>query len=147
MNEKKEPPQAGLMRRLAALSYDALLILSLLMLVTLVIIAMRGGEPVAPNNLLYQLALVTTMAAFFIGFWVYGGQTLGMKAWRLKVEQRSSGNPLSWKVGLIRFAAGILSALPLGLGLIWLVLDAKGLTWHDRIAGTRVVVLPKKSAA
>ena len=66
MNEKKEPPQAGLMRRLAALSYDALLILSLLMLVTLVIIAMRGGEPVAPNNLLYQLALVTTMAAFGI---------------------------------------------------------------------------------
>jgi uncharacterized RDD family membrane protein YckC len=145
MNSDNTFLQAGLMRRVAALSYDMLLVTAVLMLVTLVIIAMRGGEPIAPNNFLYQFALLATTGAFFTGFWVGGGQTLGMKAWRLKV-QRPSGERLSWKVGLIRFAAGILSMLPLGLGLFWLVFDPNGQTWHDRIADTRVVVLPKKRA-
>ena len=38
---------------------------------------------------------------------------------------------------------GLVSIAALGLGLLWLVVDPQKLTWHDRIAGTRVVVLPK----
>jgi uncharacterized RDD family membrane protein YckC len=136
-------PPAGLMRRIAALCYDALLVFSIWMLVTLAIIAMRGGEPVTPGNLLYQLALVVATGCFFVGFWVRGGQTLGMRAWRLKVQQ-ASGSGVTWKTGTIRFAAGIVSTLTCGLGLFWLAVDPKGLTWHDRLAGTVVVVLPKK---
>jgi len=143
VNSEPEYPSAGLMRRMAALSYDTLLVISILMLVTLAIVALRGGEPVSPSNLLYQLALVAATGGFFVGFWVRGGQTLGMRAWRLRVQQ-ASGEDLNWKVGLIRFAAGILSIAPCGLGFLWQLADAQGLTWHDRIAGTRVVVLPKK---
>jgi uncharacterized RDD family membrane protein YckC len=136
-------PRAGLLRRAAALTYDALLVISILMMVTLAVVALRGGEPVRPGNLLYQALLIIATGAFFIGFWVYDGQTLGMRAWRIRVE-RASGDPLDWKAGLIRFAAGVLSTAAGGLGWLWALIDSEGRTWHDRIAGTRVVLLPKK---
>jgi uncharacterized RDD family membrane protein YckC len=135
---------AGLLRRVAAAIYDTLLVTAVLMLVTLVLLALRGGEPISPGNLLYQIVLVGTTAGFFIGFWVHGGQTLGMRAWRLRVEQRS-GESMTWKISALRFVAAILSMAPLGLGLFWLILDPEGLSWHDRIAGTRVVAVPKKT--
>jgi uncharacterized RDD family membrane protein YckC len=137
-----EHPPAGLLRRLAAAVDDALRVTALCMLTTLGLIAFRGGEPISPGNLLYQLSLIATAAVFFIGFWVHGGQTLGMRAWRLRVEQRS-GEAINWKTGSIRFAAGILSIIPVGLGLLWLLVDPKRLAWHDRISKTRVVLLPK----
>ncbi len=132
------------MRRLAALSYDALLVTAILMLATLAVLALRGSESIRPGNLLYQGFLITTTGCFFIGFWVRGGQTLGMRAWRLRVVQHS-GDPLTWKIGLVRFAAGLFSTLPFGLGLVWMLFDPAGLSWHDRIAGTKVVLLPKRS--
>jgi uncharacterized RDD family membrane protein YckC len=133
---------AGLLRRVAAAVYDALLVTALCMLTTFCVIAFRGGEPIGPGNLLYQLSLLATAAIFFIGFWVRGGQTLGMRAWRLRVEQHS-GAALDWKIGLIRFVAGLLSIIPAGLGLLWLIVDPQHLAWHDRISKTRVVVVPK----
>jgi len=137
-----EHPPAGLFRRLAAAVYDALLVTALCMLTTLCVIALRGGEPISPGNLLYQLSLVATAVIFFVGFWVHGGQTLGMRAWRLRVEQ-CSGEAINWKTGLIRFVTGILSIIPAGLGLLWLVVDPQHLAWHDRISKTRVVLMPK----
>jgi len=137
-----EHPQAGLFRRLAAAVYDALLVLALCMLTTLCVIAFRRGESINPGNLLYQLSLLLTAAVFYIGFWVQGGQTLGMRAWRLRVVQHS-GDAINWKVGSVRFVAGILAIIPAGLGLFWLVLDPQRLAWHDRLSKTRVIVLPK----
>ena len=142
MDNSRGNQTAGLIRRIAALGYDILLVASLLMFVTLVFVGLRGGNTITPGSLLYQFALIATTAGFFVGFWVHGGQTLGMRAWRLKIEQRS-GEALTWRIGMIRFGAGILSMLPLGLGMIWLLFDSDGLTWHDRIAGTQVVLLPK----
>jgi uncharacterized RDD family membrane protein YckC len=135
-------PPAGLLRRLAALIYDLLLVIALMMLTTIALIAVNGGEPIRPGNPLYQAALVLTIASFFVGFWVYGGQTLGMRAWRISVET-SSGQALDLKTGCLRFAAGVLSALPLGLGFIWMLVDRQRLTWYDRVADTRVGINPK----
>jgi uncharacterized RDD family membrane protein YckC len=137
-----EHPPAGLFRRLAAGIYDALLVAALWMLTTLCVLAFRGGEPISPGNLLYQLSLVATTVVFFVGFWMHGGQTLGMRAWRLRVEQHS-GEVIDLKTGLIRFVAGILSIIPLGLGLLWLIVDPQRLAWHDRISKTRMVLMPK----
>lgn len=68
---------AGLLRRVAAAVYDALLVAALCMLTTFCVIAFRGGEPIGPGNLLYQLSLLATAAIFFIGFWVRGGPDTG----------------------------------------------------------------------
>jgi uncharacterized RDD family membrane protein YckC len=134
------------LRRIAAACYDALLLGAVWMLATLAIVALRGGEPVPPGQPGYQLLLLSATALFFIASWLRGGQTLGMRAWRLRVEQQSGG-PLDVWTGIVRFIAGLLSVLTGGLGLVWLWIDRDELTWHDRLAGTRVVVVPKEPPA
>jgi len=135
-------PTAGVFRRLAAGCYDALLVGSIWMLVTLIIVALRDGEPVPAGEPGYQFLLLVTAALFFITSWIRGGQTLGMRAWRLRVE-KGSGQPLDVRTGILRFMAGLLSVATGGIGLYWLWIDRDSLSWHDRLAGTRVVVLPK----
>ncbi|MGB5613384.1 MAG: RDD family protein, partial [Sedimenticolaceae bacterium] len=81
-------------------------------------------------------------AAFFSWFWTHGGQTLGMRAWRLKLLD-SEGDPVTLKLSLIRLGAALLSALPLGLGYLWVLIDRDGLAWHDRLSRTRLVVLKR----
>lgn len=134
-------PGAGVGRRLAALAYDALLLGAIWMMLTLALVLARGGA-IPAGTLPHQLLLAASAAAFFIGFWMRGGQTLGMRAWRLRVE-RQSGEPLDLPTAALRFAAGLATAATLGAGLLWLWIDRDRLTWHDRAAGTRVVVLPK----
>ncbi|MBT8442506.1 MAG: RDD family protein [Gammaproteobacteria bacterium] len=143
MPDSQRYPPAGLPRRLAAFIYDGLLVLGLLVIPTLVAIAMRGGESIPPGSLLFQLLLIVTAGGFFIWFWTHGGQTLGMRSWRLRVE-RQSGEPLSYRHALVRFLVGILSIAAGGLGLLWILIDPDKLAWHDRAADTRVVILPGK---
>ena len=135
-------PTSGLLRRLAAGLYDGLLVIALLVIPTLLAMALRGGEPIPPGNLLFQALLLLTAGAFFTWFWSHGGQTLGMRAWRLRVEQQS-GAPLSLGIALLRFVISLVSVAAFGLGLLWILFDADKLAWHDRATGTRVVVLPK----
>ena len=113
------------------------------MLATLAIVALRGGQAVPPGQLGYQLLLLGATALYFILSWLRGGQTLGMRAWRLRVE-RNSGEPLDLLTGMVRFVGGLVSMLSGGLGLLWLWIDRDELTWHDRLAGTRVLILSKQ---
>ena len=136
-------PTSGLLRRLAAGLYDGLLVIALLVIPTLLAMALRGGEPVPPGDLLFQALLLLTAGGFFTWFWSHGGQTLGMRAWRLRVEQQS-GAPLSMRIALLRFGVSLVSVAAFGLGLLWILFDADQLAWHDRATGTRVVVLPKR---
>ena len=135
-------PTSGLLRRLAAGLYDGLLVIALLVIPTLLAMALRGGEPIPPGDLLFQALLLLTAGAFFTWFWSHGGQTLGMRAWRLRVEQQS-GAPLSLGIALLRFVISLVSVAAFGLGLLWILFDADKLAWHDRATGTRVIVLPK----
>jgi uncharacterized RDD family membrane protein YckC len=134
---------ASLWRRLAALCYDALLLAALVVCFTLLVLAVRLGTAVPPGSWWFLLCLVAIAAAFFCGFWVHGGQTLGMRAWRIRVV-REDGRPLTWSRAALRFAAALVAALPAGLGLWWGVFDAGKRGWHDRWTGTRVVRAPVK---
>jgi uncharacterized RDD family membrane protein YckC len=150
MSTAAQPPvapravhDAGVFRRLAAACYDGLLVVAVWMLATLAIVALRGGQAVPVGQLGYQLLLLGATALYFIFSWLRGGQTVGMRAWRLRVE-RESGEPLDLRTGIVRFAGGLVSILTGGLGLLWLWIDRDELTWHDRLAGTRVLVLSKQ---
>ena len=79
---------------------------------------------------------------FFCGFWLRGGQTLGMRAWRLMVV-RDDGSPLTLRDALVRFASAVLSWAALGIGFLWSLFDRENLAWHDRLSGTRLVILEK----
>jgi len=133
----------NLNRRIAAMLYDALLVLALLFIATLPFIALRGGEPVEPNeNLTYRLVLSLVIYAFFVGFWTRSGRTLGMQSWRLQLESMDGQRP-TLAATTVRFFAAILSWLPLGLGFLWQLWDKDSLTWHDHISKTHIVYYPK----
>jgi uncharacterized RDD family membrane protein YckC len=135
-----------LIRRVAAMLYDGLLILALLFLATLPFIALRDGEPVEANeNLLYRLVLCLVIYGFFVGFWTRSGRTLGMQSWRLQLETMDGGQ-INIRTGTIRFFAALVSWVPAGLGYLWSLWDKDRLTWHDRISGTHIVYHPKEDA-
>jgi uncharacterized RDD family membrane protein YckC len=130
-----------LARRLAALFYDILLLLAVLLAGSALVVALRGGEAVPPGNPLFRAYLVVLAFLYFAVPWVRSGQTLGLKAWRLRVE-RHDGGGLTPRDALRRFLLAAVSLLPLGLGLLWAAFDREGLAWHDRLSGTRVVRTP-----
>ena len=137
----------GLMRRLAAILYDSLLLLALWFLATVPFIAAQGGESIeagsGPLYYIYQLTLVLVAYAFFVGFWRHRGRTLGMQSWGLQL-QTGDGKLPSLGAASIRFFAAFLSWLPLGLGFLWQIWDADHLTWHDRLSKTRLVYYPRR---
>lgn len=134
----------GLLRRLAAMLYDSLLVTALLFVATLPFVALRGGEPVeVGDNFAYRLALVAVVFAFFVGFWSRSGRTLGMQSWGLQLETEDGQIP-SAATATIRFFAALLSLLPFGLGFLWQLVDREKLTWHDRLSKTRLVYYPRK---
>ena len=133
----------GLLRRMAAMLYDTLLILACLILVTIPFIAARGGEPVeVDGNLVYQAVVMLVIYTFFAGFWTRSGRTLGMQSWGLQLETRDGSLP-SLSAATIRFFAALISWAPLGLGFFWQLWDKEHLTWHDRLSKTRLVYYPK----
>lgn len=133
----------GLIRRLAAILYDALLVSALLFLATIPFIAVRSGEPVEiGDNIIYRLVLFAVIYGFFVGFWTRSGRTLGMQSWGLQLEMPGGGKP-TLATASVRFIAAIVSWAPAGLGFLWQLWDKDKLTWHDRISGTRIVHYPK----
>jgi uncharacterized RDD family membrane protein YckC len=141
------PTPAGLLRRLGAMLYDALLVLALLMVVTALLLPLTGGEAIALHRhpvleYAYRLVLLAVVVGFNGLFWTRSGQTLGMASWRLRVE-REDGRLLGWRDVLRRLAWAVVSLLPLGLGYLWVLFDPQSRAWHDRLSRTRVIVLPK----
>lgn len=129
---------AGLFRRLAALVYDSFLLTAMLFVATAVVVAFHKGEALPPGQRLYSAYLLVITFVFFGWFWTHGGQTLGMKAWGLRVFTRDGGE-LGWRHAARRWLAACLSVGSLGLGYLWILIDPEALAWHDRLSGTRVV--------
>lgn len=132
-------------KRLLAIVYDTLVLVAIWMIVSAIAVGLNHGEGIdsGVGNALLRSALFCCSFLFFAYFWTRNGQTLGMQAWRLRV-QTFDGQRLSWTQALIRFLASILSWIPLGLGYIWMLFSDEKLTWHDRLSESCVVVLPKK---
>jgi uncharacterized RDD family membrane protein YckC len=139
---------AGVLRRFGAMLYDLLLVVALLFIVTALFLPFTGGEAITPDRsgaleLVYRAVLLLVVVLFFCLFWTWRGQTLGMLAWRLRVE-RNDGRFLTWRDALVRFGGACVSLAALGLGYFWIWIDRDKLAWHDRWSGTRVVLLPKQ---
>ncbi|MBB3345509.1 RDD family protein [Luteimonas sp. RC10] len=105
-------------------------------------------ENIAPMSALQWLLWLCcwlATGAYAVVSWRHGGQTLGMRPWRIRVRGPDGGQPTSRALWL-RFAIGTVSLLAGGLGFWWAWLDRDRLTWHDRASGTRIVRDPKRSA-
>ncbi len=133
-------PAAGLLRRLLAAAYDLLLIMAIWLIAGFVALPVSGD--IQAGNHYYTAYLFFVTFGFFAWFWVRGGATLGMRAWRLRLIQVDGSN-ITVPQAMLRFVGAFFSWLLLGLGFLWVLIDKDNCTWHDRLSGTRVVVLPK----
>jgi uncharacterized RDD family membrane protein YckC len=134
--------RAGLLSRLAAIIYDSLQLIAVLFLATALTLPLTGGEAIPPNTPSFTVYLLLVCFVFFGWFWTHGGQTLGMRAWRLRIQQ-PNGAPITWRQAVIRFVLALLSWGCLGLGFWWIAFDQQGRGWHDLGSGTLLVKLPR----
>ena len=85
---------ASLWRRLGALFYDSLLLVAIWFLATALVMLITRGQFNAAS-LPFQLYILLVSFWFFGWFWTHGGQTLGMRAWKIRVLQ-PSGTAINW---------------------------------------------------
>jgi uncharacterized RDD family membrane protein YckC len=149
-------PTAGFFRRVAALIYDGLLIIAIEMIAAGIVIAIlealvatglfNYGIYLDASDYLTQhpvwssvftLYLGAIWLGFFAYFWSKAGQTLGMRAWKLRV-QNEGGSNISVSQALIRAGTSAF-----GLGNLTVLIDPKKRAFQDMWAKTQVVVLPK----
>lgn len=137
------PTAPGLLRRLAIIVYDGLVLVGVLFVATAVLLPLNGGEAFTAEQWYFPLYLVGVCFAYYAGFWVHGGQTLGLKAWGCRVVALSGG-AVTWRQALLRFCCAVLSWGCLGAGF-WMVLwQRQRLAWHDLASGTRLVRFPAR---
>jgi uncharacterized RDD family membrane protein YckC len=120
----------SLIRHLAAIVYDFLLLTALLFLATALLLPFNGGEAFSSRQFFYPIYLFAVSFLFYGWFWTHGGQTLGLKAWKIKVIS-DNGNMISWRQAFIRFIVSIMSWGFLGLGFVWVLFDKEHRSWHD----------------
>lgn len=128
---------AGILRRIGAFGYDCLLLLAILFGGTALLLPFTGGEAIQAGNLYYSIYILIISFLFFGWFWIHGGQTLGMRAWKIRVEQLD-GRDISWGQAVHRF---ILMYITFGLSLLWCFTNNERQAFHDRLSGTRTIIL------
>jgi uncharacterized RDD family membrane protein YckC len=141
-NPPSEHRPASLWRRTAALFYDSLFVFAVLMLATLILLPLHGGQAMPQTGPLawaYQVYLVAWVGVYFSVFWCLGGQTPGMKVWHIRVVIPAP----CLRLAILRFFGGGLSFLLLGIPFWLAQADSEKRSLIDRVIGSRVVHLPK----
>lgn len=128
-------PYPSLMRRLFSMLYEALVLFGVLFVAVLVFMLFRdpGASGAKP---FFQIYLFLVLLGYFTWFWTHGGQTVAMRAWRFRVE-RVDGTALRFPQACLRFIFVWLS-VP---SVLWALLDRDHQFLHDRLAGTRLVMV------
>jgi len=132
----------SLFRHIAIMAYDLLLTLSVLLLAGFVAVAFNRGEAISSANPFFMLYIIGVWFFFYGWFLTRGGQTLGMRAWKVYLVSNDQYN-VTWLQVAIRFFANIIAWLPFGLGFWWQYLGKDKQSWPDYLSGTRIHFQPK----
>ena len=126
----------GFLRRLAAQIYDFLLLIAILFFSTALLLPFTSGEAVSDQQTLIYRIYLAVISFFFYGwFWTHGGQTLGMRAWKIKVLTLDQKN-INWTQAVVRFLTAMISLGFFGLGFLWILFDKNRRSWHDHLSKT-----------
>ncbi|MGH1469702.1 MAG: RDD family protein [Cellvibrionaceae bacterium] len=153
--EVSEFKPANLLKRLAAISYDFMLLTGLSFGYGAFALLARyfffpdtvdtnAVTGFAPPGIIFKVGWFLLIALFFIFFWHRGGQTLGMRAWKIRVINKNGTN-ISIVQGFIRCCLAPLSFGLAGIGYLWCLFDTEGQTLHDKLSKSVVIQLPPKS--
>ena len=120
------------------MTYDALPCAAILFASSIVLLALHGGKPATPGTVWAFFTILTywcVVGGYAVISWRRGGQTMGMRPWRLMVLNEEGKNA-SFKALFLRYAIASLSG---GLVLVWCLFDAKKRGLHDIASGTLLV--------
>lgn len=117
--------------------YESLLLFAVAFFAGWLFFFASGGRDATTGWLRYALQgfIVVVFAAYFLRCWLRGGQTLAMKAWRIRLVDVTPGK------ALLRFAYAVIF-VPTGLSALWIFFDKDRQFLHDRLAGTRLIFVP-----
>jgi len=147
--------KATLTRRFAAMFYDSLLCIALLMVTTGVYMTVAttliGKEAYKQLNdsgatigdPILSVVLLATLVLFFGYFWTRTGQTLGMQVWHLRVQDTDQKR-ITWPQAVIRIIGALLSACAFGAGYFWMLVDKKDRSFQCILSKTEVVRVPAR---
>lgn len=127
-------------RRCGAILYDSLLILALFIIATALLLFLTQGQAISVGNHFYQAYLLFLWFGFILWFWIHGGQTTGMAAWRLRLVTFEN-KPVTIQQALLRLLLALPSCLIGGLGLFWSIWDRDNMTVYDRLSKTKLVLI------
>ena len=125
---------------MAIMVYDFFIVISLLMLAAMLAMFAGFGDRTAMQDPVYTAYLLSIWFFYLTWCWHKGGMTVGMRAWRVKIEDENGNRP-GWGKSTIRFLAALLSAAAMGIGFAWALIDSRSRTWHDILSGTRLIRL------
>ncbi len=131
--------------------YDGFILMALSFAYGAILTAIAGSISSTPNGdyqpmLSHPMVFVgwlLVLCTFYGWFWLRCGQTVGMRAWRLKLVHTPPQTPLQFKHVVLRMLVGIPSTLLFGLGYWYQWVNKERLCLHDQYSSTAVVVLPK----
>lgn len=127
-------PKPGLLKLAAVIFYDSVLLVAVLFFATLAALPFNEGKAFE-NSIPYIIYLFLISFLYFGWFWTHGGQTLGLKTWKLRLRALDD-RPITWKQALIRFIAAFFSWAFCGLGFFWIVFNKNRYSWHDMASKT-----------
>ena len=141
----------GLLRILAAIVYDSVLVFGVVFFAATIVyvpLELITGNPqiIKPNSIAALLMFGYLLAAgtgFHIWFWTHGGQTLGMRTWRIKLVS-SVTDSISLKQAITRYLAALLSLFAAGMGFLWIIFNPESKSWHDILSKSELIMLEKK---
>ncbi len=138
---------ARLPRILGAIFYDTLIVFSVIFVAALWIPMLPEEYQTMPAMLIFKQLYMLSIAFAYFGYsWRHGGQTIGMKAWRIRIQNSHGASTISWQQCLLRFAVSVFSWVFAGLGFLWVLFSSQHRSWHDLASDTQLIVVPKDQA-
>jgi uncharacterized RDD family membrane protein YckC len=131
--------QTPIWKHFAAFIYDVFPILGIFLLTSLFVALVRKGDIVEPHTFWFSFLIFFELAGYYIYSWKVGGQTLGMRAWKMKIiPNQVNQATLTWTQAFLRFMVGMVSFLLLGSGLFWKFFTKNNHSWMDNISHSQV---------
>ena len=144
MNVRAKQSLAGLWRRLAALTYEAVLAFAIVFVAGYLFIALAGDTPSGWLRPVFYVYLLSICGAYFVFCWVRTGQTLAQKTWGLQLTCLD-GTLLRPGRATVRYLLA-LASVGSGIGLLWAAFDPERQFLHDRLVGSRLVFTDARRA-
>ena len=134
------PTVPGIGRRVLSMLYESLVMFAIAFFAGLVFYGATNGRLPGNTRLVFQLYLFLVMGAYFIACWSRGGRTLPMQTWKMRVIRHDS-LPVGVGRAALRYVLAWPSLLLFGVGVFWAFFDRDRQFLHDRLAGTRIVMM------